>query len=228
MTPTVSDARRAALAVRTRQLLRGLVHPMVLAFYTASFFCYLAGDSVRAVYFLGIGIALAWDRSNRVPRSEPIVADEVAVSADPGDQSAFSADSAALRRAAMSRMVIAFGVLGMVYSVVVGWFQRYSAPTTILVTALATVAIIVAWRISAGSAAQPEQLSMTGMAAWGFVAVGASAIELSSMFLQPSLTISSYAHPTLSYLSNSVLGSWSGRSVVLFLWLSLGWYLARL
>ncbi|MDA8321728.1 MAG: hypothetical protein M0030_18235 [Actinomycetota bacterium] len=227
MTPTVSEARRAAIAVRSRQLGRGLVHPMVLAFYTASFFCYLAGDSVRAVYFLGIALALAWDQAHRAARSDPAAPADIVAVAEPG-QTSFSADSAERRRTAMSRLVVAFGVLGLIYSVIVGWFQRYSIPATISVTALATVAIIVAWKISAGSAAQPEQLSMSGMAAWGLVAVGASAVELTSMFLQPSLTVSSYAHPTLSYLSNSVLGSWSGRSVVLFLWLALGWYLARL
>ncbi len=227
MTPTVSEARRAAIAVRSRQLARGLVHPMVLAFYIASFFCYLAGDSVRAVYFLGIALALAWDQAHRAARSDPEARAEV-VKPAAGGQTSFSTDSAARRQSAMSRYLVAFGVLGLIYSVIVGWFQRYSIPATISVTALATVAIIVAWKISAGSAAQPEQLSMTGMAAWGVVAVGASAVELTSMFLQPSLTVSSYAHPTLSYLSNSVLGSWSGRSVVLFLWLALGWYLARL
>ena len=199
---------------------------MVLVFYTASFFSYLAGDSVRAVYFLAVGLALAWDRALSAARKEMLVA--AADGGDPPAETAYSADSATRRRATMNRFVTLFGVGGLVYSVIVGWFQRYSVPATIAITALASVAIVVAWRISAGSVAAPEQLSMKGMAAWGFVAVGASVVELSSMFLQPSLTVSSYAHPTLSYLSDSVLGSWSGRSVALFLWLALGWYLARL
>lgn len=196
---------------------------MVLAFYIASFFSYLAGDSVRAVYFLGIAIALAWDRANRAARRE---------AAETGDgqpvRDDYSADSTERRRAAMSRLAVLFALLGAVYAVIVGWFQRYSVSATVAVTALATVAIIVAWRISASSAADPEPISLMGMAAWAVVAVGASVVELTSMFLQPSLTVSSYAHPTLSYLSNSVLGDWPGRSVVLFLWLALGWYLARL
>ena len=51
--------------------------------------------------------------------------------------------------------------------------------------------------------------------------------ELTNLLLQPSLTTDSYAHPTLSVMTDPVLASHPGRSAVLFLWLALGWFLFR-
>jgi hypothetical protein len=65
------------------------------------------------------------------------------------------------------------------------------------------------------------------VAAWAFVWVGASVWEVAALFLQPTLSTDSYAHPTLSYLANTVLATMPGRSVVAFGWLAFGWYLAR-
>ena len=88
-------------------------------------------------------------------------------------------------------------------------------------------AVLVAWRVSAESQAEPGRLTRAGMAAWAVLLAGVSIWELTALFLQPSLSTDSYAHPTLSYLANPVLASAPGRSVVLFLWLASGWYLAR-
>ena len=51
--------------------------------------------------------------------------------------------------------------------------------------------------------------------------------ELISLLLQPSLTTDSYAHPTISVLTDPVLASHPGRTIVLILWLAFGWFLLR-
>jgi hypothetical protein len=51
--------------------------------------------------------------------------------------------------------------------------------------------------------------------------------ELWSLLEQPNLATSSYAHPTISTLTDPVLSTWAGRSVVLAGWLGLGGFLVE-
>jgi hypothetical protein len=44
---------------------------------------------------------------------------------------------------------------------------------------------------------------------------------------QPSRTVGSPDHPTLSVLTDTVLATHPGRSITLALWLAAGWALAR-
>jgi len=62
----------------------------------------------------------------------------------------------------------------------------------------------------------------------GSLCRGAASWEVTALFLQPTLSTDSYAHPTLSVLANAVLVSVPGRSIVAFGWLAFGWYLAGL
>jgi hypothetical protein len=188
---------------------------MVLVFFVAAYFSRLSGDTVRAGYFVVVGLALAWDRAAR--RDLP-----------PDGGATFSGDSVARRRAATATVVAAAGMGGLAYAFLVGSFQRYSVPATIAITTLAAAALVVAWRTSAGSAAPPSRLNPAGLVAWAAVAVGAGAWELIALYMQPTLTTDSPAHPTLSYLANGLLASWPGRSAVIFCWLAFGWYLTRL
>lgn len=227
MSAPVPYARRAAFAASLRRLPRALIHPVVLTFVTAAYFSYVSGDTVRAAYLMAVGLALAWDYARRralcsfrgaEPARPPIPPDRVAL---------FSHESAERRRAAMGRLLIPAVLAGAGYAAIVGWFQRYSWPATIAVSIPAAAGVLVAWRVSAGSATEPERLSPAGMAAWASVWVGASVWELTALYLQPNLDTDSYAHPTLSYLADPVLASVPGRSAVLFGWLAFGWYLAR-
>jgi hypothetical protein len=213
-----------------RRFLRGLVHPMVLIFFFAGIFSYLSGDTVRAVYFLVVGLALAADRASARAAEARDRGNRRDDEAERGLGSAavFSSDSLQRRRAATSKLVAAAAVGGLVYAVVVGSFQRYSVPATIAITALAAFAVVSAWRTSAGSSAAPARLDPLGLAAWAILGVGAATWELAALFLQPTLRTDSPAHPTLSYLADGLLANWPGRSVVIFAWLAFGWYLARL
>ncbi len=211
-----------------------LVHPIVLVFFLAAVFSRLSGDTVRAAYFGAVGLALAWDRASRRGHAAALAGANGRAGAAGRDElvlarvAAFSADSAERRRAATRPLLGPALLAGITYAVVVGAFPRYSVPATVCVTSLAAAAIVVAWRTSGEASGPAPRLRPAGLAAWALVAVGASALELVSLYLQPTLTTDSYAHPTLSYLADGILAAWPGRSAVIFGWLAFGWYLARL
>ena len=62
---------------------------------------------------------------------------------------------------------------------------------------------------------------------WGGLLVAAGAWELAAYFQQPSLSAISYAHPTISALTDPLLVSYPGRAAALAIWLAVGWFLAR-
>ena len=237
MAAPASEARHGALAASLRRFPRGLAHPVTLTFLIAAYFSYVSGDTVRAAYLLAVGLALAWDRARRAAGAAGTAGAANAVGAagstadrthrGPARLAVFSPESAERRRAAMSRLLIPAALVAAAYALLVGSFQRYSWPATIAVCIPAAAGVIVAWWVSAGSETQPERLSRPGIAAWAVVWVGVSIWELAALYLQPSLTTDSPAHPTLSYLADPVLASVPGRAVVLFGWLAFGWYLAR-
>ncbi|HEV2377216.1 MAG TPA: hypothetical protein VGS19_34270 [Streptosporangiaceae bacterium] len=187
-----------------------VVHPVVFTFLIAAVFSYLTGDTVRAGYLGVVGLALVWDHARS--RGRPPLAPGMPVER---------------RRAVMDRLLLPAVVAGLVFAVSVGLLKRYSWPATISVTAVAAVAVLAAWVVSAGSTDPPKKLGWVGVSAWTAVLVGAAGWELTALFLQPALTTNSYAHPTLSNLMDPVLASVPGRASVLFAWLALGWYLAR-
>lgn len=207
-----------ALVASLWRLPRGLAHPVVLTFLVAAVLSYLSADGIRAAYLMAVGLALAWDQARR--RSAP---------AETARQPAvFSGESAASRQAAMRRLRAPAAAGAIIYSLLIGLFQRYSWPATVLADIPAVAAVIIAWLVSAGSETEPAgPLDMAGAAAWAVVWVGASAWEVAALFLQPTLSTNSYAHPTLSVLANTILASMPGRSIVAFGWLALGWYLVR-
>jgi hypothetical protein len=61
----------------------------------------------------------------------------------------------------------------------------------------------------------------------GAVLAAGGVWELWSLFQQPGFAVASYAHPTISVLTDPVLAAEPGRAVVLAGWLLLGWYLVR-
>ena len=226
MAAPAPNGRRAAFAASLWQFPRRLVHPLVLTFLTAALFSYLAADTVRAACLLAVGLALAWDRArSRAPLPSCGAGKSGRGTAHP--VTAFSDASAGQRRAAMGRLLVPAVAVAVAYSSIVGWLQRYSWPATISVAIPCAFAVLIAWRVSADAQTEPEPLTRAGIAAWAVLVAGASAWELTALFLQPALSTDSYAHPTLSYLANPILAAAPGRSVVLFLWLACGWYLAR-
>jgi len=77
--------------------------------------------------------------------------------------------------------------------------------------------------------ARPDggRMPVGGTLAWVVVLVTGCLWELYALLQQPSLTTDSYAHPTISTLTDPLLATSPGRSVVLFAWVAFGWYLVE-
>ena len=125
------------------------------------------------------------------------------------------------------RLIPAWLAGGGLYVLVVGSFSRYSWPATVAVVALGVAVVVTGWRGPRHPRSTQAKLPAAGLALWGLVLVAGCLWELLSLLEQPTLTTSSYAHPTISTLTDPVLGSWAGRSAVLAGWLGLGWFLAE-
>jgi hypothetical protein len=129
------------------------------------------------------------------------------------------------RRPALLAAGLAGGVL---YAVVVGSFSRYSWPATVAVAGLGGAVVAVGWRGPRHTRLAPPRPPAVGLTLWGAVFVAACLWELWSLLEQPNLATSSYAHPTISTLTDPALSTWTGRSIVLAAWLGLGWFLVEL
>ena len=116
---------------------------------------------------------------------------------------------------------------GALYAVVVGSFARFSWPATAAVTGLGALVILIGWPGPVRSRPVPGRLPLPGTALWGGVLAAGGLWELWSLFQQPSLSQTSYAHPTLSALTDPLLAGQPGRALVLAAWLLFGWYLVR-
>jgi hypothetical protein len=111
-----------------------------------------------------------------------------------------------------------------VYAAVVGTFARWSWPISIAVAVPGAIAVGFAW-IGTPAAVEDEPRSADPSALpWVVVLLALAAWEVQALLLQPSLTTSSWAHPTLSTLMDPVLASHTGRSIALAAWLWLGGY----
>lgn len=86
-------------------------------------------------------------------------------------------------------------------------------------------AVVTLARRPAGRSKAFAPVQTSGAAAWVVVLVGLCVWELVNLLSQPSLTVGSYDHPTLSELAEPFLSSHAGRSVGMAIWLGTGWYL---
>ena len=112
-----------------------------------------------------------------------------------------------------------------VYVAVAGAMPRYSWWLTAAVVAPGVAALVLAWRGPLRARPAPPPPGRAGVACWATLFVAAGLWELAALLLQPSLEVGSYAHPTISYLMDTVLADWPGRCLTLAAWLALGWVL---
>ncbi len=125
-------------------------------------------------------------------------------------------------RPALSRTLV---LLAVAYAVFIGSFARYSWPSSLAVVTVGAAGVAIAWRRPIGPDPDPTPVDPAGTMAWVGVFVVLALWELSALLLQPSLTTSSQAHPTISTLMDPVLATHLGRSITLLLWLAFGWFL---
>jgi hypothetical protein len=125
------------------------------------------------------------------------------------------------------RLALAALAAGALYAGVVGWFSRYSWPATVAIIGVGATVVVAGWQGPRHPRPAQPRPPARGLALWGLVLVAGGLWELAALFEQPTLIASSYAHPTISTLTDPVLASWPGRSVVLAGWLGLGWFLSE-
>jgi hypothetical protein len=137
------------------------------------------------------------------------------------------ADARALAgRRAVFRASTPLAIGAVLYAAVVGTFARWSWPISIAVAVPGALAVGYVWLGTPAIAANGARSQPRPSAApWVIVLLALAAWEVQALLLQPSLTTSSWAHPTLSTLMDPVLASHIGRSISLAVWLWFGGYL---
>src|ERR1700730_17490192 len=240
----------AGPAGRVIMVLSGLRQPIVLVLLLIAFFSTISGKPLDGLLVLLVAAGLAWDagrRSREVP-PRPDVAAAGNAPAGPaegqwparkagraegqwpatkagraGNQS--SAPPLSRRRRAVLAVTGLAG--GALYAAVVGSFSRYSWPATVGVVALGVIVVLIGWPGPLRPRPDPGRLPLPGTALWGGLLVAGGLWELGALIQQPGLTVSSSAHPTISTLTDSLLGSHGGRSIALAVWLPRGWLLTE-
>jgi hypothetical protein len=193
--------------------LAGLRAPVVWILLAIAFFTSISGKPVDGVLMLIVAVGLAWDAGRRALRPTPEAAAPATVAARPGGR----------RRIVMIALLAA----AVAYAAVVGSFIRYSWPATAGIIGLGTVVVLIGWHGPVRARPDGGRLPVAGPLAWLVVLVAGCLWELTALLQQPSLTTDSYAHPTISTLTDPLLAASPGRSVVLLAWVAFGWYLVK-
>jgi len=239
----------------THAVLAGLRQPIVLILLLIAFFTTISGKPLDGFLMLTVAILLVWDAARTRLIGPPqasadygglgLESDTAAIrgirpataisGAGPGTAISGAGPAAAgptrlaKRRPRVTARVVAAGAAwlaaGLLYAGIVGGFRRYSWPATISIVCLGCLMVAVGWQ-----GPLRRRAAVTGMALrrawlWAVVMVVGGLWELSSLLQQPHLTTDSYAHPTISALTDPVLASHPGRSLVLAGWLLVGWFL---
>lgn len=220
MTDAAQEATEEHLAQRAlspgQAIYIGIRQPIVLILLLIALFTTVTGKPLDGFLMLTVATLLIWDAMRPQPVQYP-------------DFGTAGRGSACRHR--VTRRQLAAGLswfaAGLVYAAVVGGFTRYSWPATIPVVALGCLAVAVGWQ-----GPLRRRAALTGRALrrawlWGVVLVAGGLWELSSLLQQPHLTTDSYAHPTISALTDPLLGSHPGRTVALGAWLLIGYFLAE-
>jgi len=195
--------------------LAGLRAPVVWILLAIAFFTSISGKPVDGVLMLIVAVGLAWDAGRRALR-HPEAGEAPAPARAPA------------RPGARRRLpVIALLAGAVIYAAAVGSFTRYSWPATAGIIGLGTIVVLIGWHGPVRARPDGGRLPVAGTFAWLVVLVAGCLWELSALLQQPSLTTDSSAHPTISTLTDPVLATSPGRSVLLLAWVALGWYLVE-
>ena len=208
-------------------VLAGLREPIIVILFLIAFFTSISGKPLDGLLLFIVATGLAWDASVRYRgRTRAAAAGETAAAS--GSRAAISARRPlGTALAGHGRLLAVAGLAGGAgYAAIVGSFSRYSWPATVGVIALGAAVVAVGWRGPLRRRPDPGPLPLPGATLWASVLVAGGLWELVSLFQQPDLTTSSYAHPTISTLTDPLLVSHAGRSVALVVWLAIGWFLA--
>jgi hypothetical protein len=212
--------------------LAGFREPVVWILLAIAFFTWISGKPVDGVLMLIVAAGLAWDAGRRAREGRPAVAgpaDGVPDAGPAGSVAGLTEPGAAQRTSGRRRLLVLATLLigAAAYAGVMGSFIRYSWPATAGIIILGTVVVLIGWHGPLRRRQAPGRLPAAGTLAWVVVLVFGCLWELAALLLQPSITTDSYAHPTISTLTDPVLATSPGRSLVLAAWLAVGWYLVE-
>jgi hypothetical protein len=212
-------------AGRALDVLAGFREPVVLILLAIAFFTAISGKPVDGVLMVIVAVGLAWDAGRRA---------RAAGRAGDAGQAAGAAELSKGRPAGRAgagrrRLLVVTALLagGAAYAGVVGSFSRYSWPATAGIISLGTVVVLIGWHGPLRNRPVRGRLPVAGTLAWALVLVAGCLWELAALLLQPSITTDSYAHPTISTLTDPLLSAAPGRALVLAAWLAFGWYLVE-
>ena len=211
-------------ARRTVSILAGFREPVVWILFAIAFFTSISGKPVDGVLMLIVAVGLAWDAGRRARNRG--AARAAGGSADPAQP----AEPRPASRAGGRRRVLVVAALlagGAAFAGVMGSFIRYSWPATAGIICLGTAVVLIGWHGPLRQRQVRGRLPVVGTLMWAVVLVFGGLWELAALLLQPSITTDSYAHPTISTLTDPVLAASPGRSLVLAAWLAFGWYLVE-
>jgi hypothetical protein len=234
--------------------LAGIREPIVVILFLIAFFTSISGKPLDGLLLFIVATGLAWDAALRYrgrvtaegaaaarahsvrPNASDSAGSAVSGSAGAGGTAAAPDSQAvtltrqprAAARTGRGWLLLLAGLAGGVgYAAIVGSFSRYSWPATVGVIALGAAVVAVSWRGPLRRRRDPGPLPPAGATLWAGLLVAGGLWELVSLLQQPDLTTASYAHPTISALTDPLLGSHAGRSVALGVWLAIGWFLAE-
>jgi len=193
--------------------LAGFRAPVVWILLAIAFFTSISGKPVDGVLMLIVAVGLAWDAGRRALRHSAAEEAPARPAARTGGR----------RRFAMIALLAA----AVVYAGVVGSFSRYSWPATAGIIGLGTIVVVTGWHRPVRARPDGGRLPRAGTLAWLAALVAGCLWELYALLQQPSLTTDSYAHPTISTLTDPLLATSPGRAVVLLGWVAFGWYLVK-
>lgn len=209
------------LAERVVITVSGIRQPIVAILLLISFFTVLSGKPLDGLLLATVATALAWDAGMR---SREIAASVLAASEAP------TTPQDAWRRRAHPprlRLVTIGSAAAVVYALTVGSFTRYSWPATAGVVGLGASVVVAGWGGPVRQRQIPAKFTRIGAFTWGTLFVIASLWELTALLMQPNIETSSYAHPTISTLTDPLLTSAPGRTIALLGWIALGAYLVE-
>ena len=216
----MNHAARRQAGDPVRRRLGLVVHdPVVVILALIAFFSAISGKPLDGLLIMLVAVALicdTWVRSRNPP------------AAPSEDEPSWPHPARLIPRYRPGRRSsLALLAAGILYAVVAGSFTRFSWPSTLAVVSLGALMIFIGWRGPVQPRPVPGRMPLAGVAAWGAVLGAGGLWELWTLLQQPSLTVTSYAHPTISALTDPVLATPPGRAIALMGWLLLGWYLIR-
>ncbi len=175
--------------------------PVIVILSLAGIFDGISGNPIHSILLLVAAAALTRDavRRRAAPAAPPRTAPEL-------------------------RLTPTITLAGIAFALVVGAFPRYTWQPTMAIALLGAAAIAVSWQGPLLTRPEPPAIEPFGAITWASVFIALGLWELAALLLQPSLTTDSYAHPTISFITDPVLASHAGRSILIALWLALGWF----